>query len=109
MMNDYQDKAAFFAEYQSPVYPFLGLAEEAGEVAGKVAKYIRKNGDLPWYPDDMSDLQITIGKELGDVLWMLAECASALELSLSDIAEMNLSKLEDRHNRNVIKGEGDER
>lgn len=109
-LNDYQDKAGQYAMYNSPVYPFLGLAEEAGEVAGKIAKYIRKHGDLDWYPHyDNSDIQEAVAKELGDVLWMLAECASSFELNLEDIAEMNLAKLTDRKKRGVIKGEGDER
>ena len=29
-------------------------------------------------------------KELGNILWYLAECASALDLSLDDIAQVNI-------------------
>jgi len=50
-----------------------------------------------------------IEKELGDVLWYLSNIASDLGLSLSQIAKTNLDKLEDRKERDVIKGEGDDR
>lgn len=46
-INEYQEKAVSFAQYGgNAMYPALGLAEEAGEVAGKVAKFIRKHGGL---------------------------------------------------------------
>lgn len=41
-INEYQKKAHEFAKYgEDTMYPVLGLAEEAGEVAGKYAKLIR--------------------------------------------------------------------
>ena len=37
--SEYQVKAHDFASYgENPMYPALGLAEEAGEVCGKIAK-----------------------------------------------------------------------
>ena len=47
--NEYQKRAHAFATYGDGItYPSLGLCEEAGEVAGKIAKFIRKNdGRLP--------------------------------------------------------------
>ena len=99
-LDKYQANARNFATYKSPLYPVLGLAEEAGEVAGKYAKYLR--GDKKLNPLD-------IAKELGDCLWMIANVAEELGISLSTIAAMNIEKLGDRLDRGVIKGDGDNR
>lgn len=96
----YQKEAREFAIYKNPLYPVLGLAEEAGEVVGKWAKALRGDGVLD---------RKSIKKELGDVLWMLSACADEMGFSLEDIAKENIVKLTDRANRNKIKGEGDNR
>jgi NTP pyrophosphatase (non-canonical NTP hydrolase) len=80
-------------------YVILGLASEAGEVAGKVKKFIR---------DGQMDDQAT-ADELGDVLWYVARVADELGYDLSEIAQRNLDKLEDRKTRGVLKGSGDKR
>ncbi len=86
------------------VYPTLGLTNEAGEFAGKVKKIFRdKQGVIS--EEDRQELK----KELGDVLWYLAQLATELNLSLEDIASYNLQKLADRQARNQIQGEGDNR
>jgi len=106
-LNEYQDRARRFATYGAdpshhgvPLYPFLAVAEEAGEVAGKAAKAARKG--LP------IDGPATAA-ELGDVLWQVSACAGELGYTLSEIAAMNLAKLGDRADRGVIVGEGDVR
>jgi len=48
-------------------------------------------------------------KELGDILWYVAQLASLLDADLDDIAEQNLDKLLDRQERGKITGEGDDR
>ena len=48
-------------------------------------------------------------KELGDVLWYVSALARDLDITLEDVANANLKKLEDRKNRNKIKGSGDDR
>jgi NTP pyrophosphatase (non-canonical NTP hydrolase) len=48
-------------------------------------------------------------KELGDVLWFVAGIAYSAGWTLEDIAKMNIDKLEDRRQRNVIQGSGDNR
>lgn len=85
------------------LYPVLALAEEAGEVAGKVAKYVRKKDT------DYDLLRQNVGLELGDVMYQLSECARQFGYSLSDIAEMNVNKLTDRRERGVLIGSGDHR
>lgn len=86
------------------VYPTLGLANEAGEVAGKVKKIFRDKGGVIG-DDDREALK----GELGDVLWYLAQICTELDLSLSEVAEANLVKLFSRLERGRIRGEGDDR
>ena len=82
----------------------LGLVGEAGETADKIKKILRdKDGVVS---DDDRDL---IVKELGDTLWYIASIARYLEVPMSEVAEVNLSKLESRYQRNQIHGEGDKR
>ena len=100
--DDYQEEAkktAIYPDQYRVVYPALGLAGEAGEVAEKVKKHIR-DGVL-----NVEELK----KELGDVLWYLAAIASDLDLTLDDVAEANLQKLRSRQARGVISGNGDNR
>ena len=86
------------------VYPTLGLANEAGEVAGKIKKIFRdKNGEIS--PADREALK----QELGDVLWYLAQICTELDLSLEEVAEANLAKLFSRQARGQIRGDGDYR
>lgn len=86
------------------VYPALGLAGEAGEVAEKVKKMCRDDGCK--LTDDKRD---ALKKELGDVLWYVSEVARQADLSLSDIAWGNINKLNLRKVKNVINGSGDDR
>lgn len=86
------------------IYPTLGLANEAGEVVGKVKKVIRDKNEI------MDEEEKTaIAKELGDVLWYIAQIATELNLSLDEIAKKNIEKLSSRLNRGKIGGNGDNR
>ncbi|TAL20756.1 hypothetical protein EPN90_00025 [Patescibacteria group bacterium] len=86
------------------IYPTLGLAGEAGEVAEKVKKILR---DYNGVADESKKNEIA--KELGDVLWYVAQIATELGLSLDDVARLNLEKLISRLERGKIQGDGDER
>ncbi len=86
------------------VYPTLGLVGEAGEVADKLKKTIRDDHHI--VTDKKKE---EVEKELGDVLWYIAQIASELNLSLDDIAQKNLDKLFSRKARGVIGGSGDNR
>ena len=99
-------KTAFYPGKRSGfnLYTVVGLCGEAGEVAEKAKKIFRdRNGD----PTNR-DVDV-IGLELGDVLWYIAAIASELGLSLGEVAEVNLRKLESRRVRGKLSGEGDER
>ena len=98
--NEYQTAAMTFALYKSPLYPILGLAEEAGEVTSLFAKSLRGDNHVD---------ETKLAKELGDVLWMVAAIAAEHDLRLADIATANIAKLSDRQRRNKIQGSGDER
>ena len=84
-------------------YLVLGLASEAGEVAGKYKKVIR--GDTPL----TESFKTAIAYELGDVLWYISQIASDLNIPLSTIAQNNIDKLLDRKERSHIQGDGDVR
>lgn len=106
--SDYQQEAKKTAIYPNVgsnfVYPTLGLAGEAGEIANKVKKIIRDK-DNQISEEDRQE----IGKELGDVLWYLAQIATELGVSLEKTAQDNLDKLSSRQQRNVLGGNGDNR
>lgn len=105
---EYQEKAWKTAKYPSMynniVYPTLGLAGEAGELANKVKKIQRDNSGILSLKkrEDLID-------ELGDVLWYIAALATELGASLNDIAILNIVKLSKRKENNTISGEGDKR
>lgn len=102
----YQQKALSTAVYDpqhNVIYPALGLANEAGEVLGKIKKVLRDNdGEFAEYIDD-------IAAELGDVLWYIATLADDLGIELPYIAQANLNKLSLRQERGTLQGSGDDR
>ena len=105
-LDMYQKSAKATAIYPrdySIVYPAIGLAGEAGEVANKVKKLLRDN------PDMTDDIKEKIGDEIGDVLWYCAVLADDLGQSLSEIANRNLLKLANRQKLGKLHGSGDKR
>jgi NTP pyrophosphatase (non-canonical NTP hydrolase) len=86
------------------MYPILGLCEEAGEVAGKVAKIVRDRNN-EWSAED----RMNVAKELGDCCWMIVNLAADLKIDMGEVLEINLKKLQDRAERGVLRGSGDER
>ena len=98
-------------------YLGFGLMAEAGEVADKIAKAVRR-GEISIYSDkimtllpekDAFRLAADIADELGDVLWFVTVMARYLGFSLEEVMRRNLDKLADRQNRGVIIGDGDKR
>ena len=91
---------AIYPREQAIIYPTLGLTGEAGEVANKVKKIIR---------DDGNKINESLVQEIGDCLWYVSVLASDIGIKLSDIANSNLIKLENRKKKGTIRGSGDTR
>ncbi len=106
--NKYQEESKRTAVYPNQgnnyIYPVLGLTGEAGEVAEKIKKIIR---DKAGQVSDEDKLELS--KELGDVMWYVAQLATEFNLKMSDIAQGNLDKLHSRIKRGVLHGSGDNR
>ena len=101
-MNQYQTQAAETAIYKvehQVIYPALGLAAEAGEVANKVKKILR-DGNFD---------RNAIADEIGDCLWYIAALCRDLNVDMDAVAQSNLDKLLDRKDRGVLAGSGDKR
>lgn len=108
-LNEYQKKAletALYTEKLKIIYPALGLGNEAGEVMGKIKKWLRGDDGDGVMSEERKE---AIKGELGDVLWYLTMLAHDLNLSLDDVAKSNIDKLQSRKNRGVLQGDGDKR
>jgi NTP pyrophosphatase (non-canonical NTP hydrolase) len=101
LIEEYQELAFKTAleTAKNPAYMVANLTSEAGEVAGKYAKWIR-DGVL-----DEAGMQ----KEVGDVLWQIAGLSTVMGWSLADLASKNLQKLAQRQANNTLGGSGDSR
>lgn len=109
--NNYQRDIAPVAIYPEAgtgsmmalAYVGLGLGE-AGEIQGKIKKILRDNNGII---DD--EVRLELAKEVGDLLWYVTRAAEELKYDLSEIAEMNVAKLQSRQARGVLGGNGDNR
>lgn len=106
--NDYQEKARSTAIYpnlgNNYVYPVLGLCGETGEISEKIKKVLRDNDGVIGV--EQKEL---IKKEMGDVLWYCSNLASELGLSMEEVAQTNIDKLQARKEKGVLRGSGDNR
>lgn len=66
----------------------LGTAGEAGEIVETIKKSIFHGHEL-----DTKKL----AREIGDVMWYLANLATAIGFNLSEVAQMNVDKLRVRY------------
>lgn len=66
----------------------MGLCGESGEAIDIVKKWMAHGHEL-----DREHL----AKELGDIAWYLAEAATALEIPLESVLQMNIDKLKKRY------------
>ncbi len=90
--NEYQELAARtinteIARAQQALHAVFGMASEVGELQGMYQKY---------YQGHELDRE-HMKKELGDILWMVAEYCTALGWTLEDIMLLNIEKLEERY------------
>lgn len=103
MINEYfkfVKSMKVYPEKHAVIYPALGLAGEAGEIAEKVKKWLRGDKELD---------KDAILSELGDPLWYICSMADDLGYTLEDVIQRNMEKLRSRKERGVVKGEGDNR
>ena len=85
-MLDEQSGKNEFPELQS--FAVMGLNEEAGEVAGLACRECWKKIPMPRYK---------WLEELGDVLWYLTAATMAKGLTLEELWQYNVEKLEGRY------------
>lgn len=65
----------------------MGLCGESGEVIDLVKKHLYQGHELD---------KEKISKELGDVMWYVAEICEALNISLDEVMQGNIDKLQKR-------------
>jgi NTP pyrophosphatase (non-canonical NTP hydrolase) len=108
LFEEYQKESRKTAVYPDAganiIYPVLGLCGESGEVAEKIKKVLRDDGGVI-----SEEKKLELKKEIGDVLWYLAQISTELGLNLDDVAKQNLEKLFSRMDRGAIHGSGDNR
>jgi len=105
--NKYQETAvetAIYPDTHRILYPALGMAGEAGEVANKVKKIIRDGTEN--LPEDWKD---QLASEIGDVLWYCAALSNDIGIPLALIATQNRDKLLARKQKGTLQGSGDTR
>ena len=66
----------------------MGLSGEVGEISDHMKKALFQGHEI--------DFEY-IKKELGDIMWYIALGATALDINLSEIAQMNIDKLNKRY------------
>jgi NTP pyrophosphatase (non-canonical NTP hydrolase) len=71
------------------VIPLLGLVGEVGGLLSEYKKVLRDGATHRKFRDEVAE-------ELGDILWYVANVATKFDLSLDEIADQNLRKVEDR-------------
>lgn len=96
--EEYEQFVDEFCTYRDPLYPFLGLAGEAGEVLEQVKK--------AWRDKQMDFLAcdervFNMVDEMGDVLWYLVRCAHVCGVDLPTLMDNNMEKLRERRAEKV--------
>ena len=71
----------------------LGLSAEAGEFTEVVKKILLQG--KPYNEDNIFHMK----RELGDIMWYLAQACMALDISFEDVIEMNIEKLSARYDK----------
>ncbi|TDL96698.1 nucleotide pyrophosphohydrolase [Macrococcus brunensis] len=92
-LNEYQELAgrthnSLLTQSDALTNYALGLTGEAGEVADQIKKHVFHGHELD---------QVELKKELGDVLWYIANLAAVNGIELSEVAELNINKLMKRY------------
>lgn len=124
LLDAYQNIAGQSAIYPGKgtptglTYVALKMNGEAGEFAEHLGKAMRDDGFGQEDPHNFlasdpkgltPERHAALVKEVGDVLWYLGAACRELGIALSEVAAINLEKLADRAERDVLRGSGDER
>lgn len=107
-MNEYQQAAARtirkdLVREQVHFHALHGMVAEVGELNGLYQKTYQGH---EFDPEHMK-------KELGDLLWFIAEYCTSMDWTLEDVARMNIDKLKARYpdgfsaDRSLHRKEGD--
>lgn len=91
-MNEYQEEAKrtinpMLSHNQKVNHALFGMASEVGEIQGIYQKLYQGHG---LNAEEMA-------KELGDLLWFIAEYCTVHGFELEEIAQMNIDKLRRRY------------
>lgn len=91
--NEYQRLAARTINEELPDFSKMhhalhGMASEIGEIHGIYQKVYQGHTDCE---------NEHLKKEVGDLLWFIAEYCTSLRWNLEDIMEMNIEKLKKRY------------
>lgn len=112
-LSDFENRAmsTLTAECDNFTYALTGMVAEAGEINDKVAKW-RRNGEAfinddelvfnTYDPDKADEYRRKLALEVFDVMWFCALMARKLHLSLDEVAETGLEKLQRRAKTNTI-------
>jgi NTP pyrophosphatase (non-canonical NTP hydrolase) len=71
------------------VFPLLGLASEVGSLLNQYKKRVRDGEAHALFSD-------RVAEELGDIMWYVANLTEKLDLSLNELAELNLRRVGER-------------
>ena len=90
--NEYQELAARTIDkkllgYEQVMHSLHGMASEIGELHGIYQK------EVQGHPFDKDHAK----KEVGDILWFVAEYCSAMGWNLEDVMQLNIDKLKARY------------
>ncbi len=99
-LNTYQLEAKKFALYQEKMYPIASLMVESAELADLFIK--------PMLRGDKAEIDVDeVLSEAGDVLWNLSCLLSDCDITLEEVAQYNIKKLNRRATNGTIQGKGD--
>lgn len=79
------------ADIQRLLTAAVGMSAEAGEFTEVVKKIVFQG--KPYNEDNIFHLK----RELGDIMWYIAQACIALDTTIDEIIEMNVEKLESRY------------
>ena len=76
-------------------YLALGLAGETGETVDHIKKWMRSNFEKPI---DVPKIKL----ELGDILYYYSRILKCLNLTIEEVAQANIDKLQDRQKNGTL-------